>query len=206
MVTGISAINAVQSAAKKVGNIVKENKEGVIGAAGMAAGIGLYAAAYDSFVHSNDGETVVSALQGQDIAEKQGFIQKFAEQLKEKFAIDINNPPDGIDVSEPFMMDGAGHYIMDEYGAIINPWYNPDLLKESTDIIPSPFESTHFPEISMDSFLQRAAENADAASVAAGHILEGANIDVPDGTIDENFIQIVGKGIKHALEIIADSL
>ena len=206
MVKGISAVEAVGSPTKgttkgifrRLAQSAREDQAGIFAVSGTIAGLGLYGAALNGYVN---GDTVtLAANQAQDLAGKQSFLKRFTEQLKEKFAIDLNNPPAGINTSEPYMMDRAGHYIMDEYGAIPNPWFNPETLDKGISAV----ESMQFNPITMDSFLEHAAaRSAEGLSTAASMVeLPFSGVDVPE--VDDSLLEIIANGIRNIFDGISD--
>ena len=201
MVKSVSAVDAIygstKNATKKVTNAIKEHQDQIISSGVLLGGTALYVSALKRYADGD--EAVVSPEQAQALEEKKSFIKKLGEKVKEKFSIDLNNPPDGIDPTQPYMMDKFGNYVMDDYGVIPNPWYNPDAVAKGVDAV----ASTQFNPVSMESFLKHAAsEGAETAEQIA------SIADIPFGgddvDIDESTLEAIANGVKNIFEKITD--
>ena len=60
-------------------------------------------------------------------ADTPGFFAGIKEKLIEKLGYDKDYVPDWVDPSQPYFTDSAGNPLMDDYGVLINPWYDGSL-------------------------------------------------------------------------------
>ena len=215
MVRGISAVDSIYGktkatlnhAAKKSAQFVKDNRFEITAMTTVTTALGLYGACIYGLLRRADEPTIKVYHAKPSMFQDPDFFKKLGDKIKEKFSIDISKAPKGIDPSEPYMVDKAGNYMMDEYGVIPNPWYNPDLIKEGAEAIPSAVNVIGMQEVSMDSFLSHAAAaHTDAAAAASDLSFVGEGVDAPDDVIDDNLIQTIGSGIKNIIAMIADNV
>ena len=187
MVKGISAIDSVFGTAKKqikrtaknVAEKVSDNKDEIIATTALAGGTALYAHQFVKFVNRKD-ETAESVG-----ADTPGFFEKVAEKIKEKFTIDLDHVPEGVNPAEKFITDADGNILYSNVTNLPypNPWYNPELaikrIEESQDV------AANFltPHVSMDAFLQKAGEHGeDAINAVTAAVPFGDS--TPDDLID----------------------
>jgi len=225
---------AVKAAANAVAEDVKEHKGAYVAAAGVAATAGGIAhilnkdevklGHYQMVGYETDenGLPIYSSMgfvPRYEWTDDPTFFQKLQLKIREVLKFDPNKVPKGIDPSNPYMSDKAGHYIMDEYGVIPNPWYNPDLAKDSVEKIGSATQSLGFKKVSIDEFIANAAAKShssdaaftgiDVVKEAGGGIVSSAgDVFTPNSseavidavTGDDSFIEHSASVIKHIFD------
>ena len=56
-----------------------------------------------------------------------GIFAGIKKKLIEKLGYDKNYVPDWVDPSQPYLTDSTGNYLTDDYGVLVNPWYDETL-------------------------------------------------------------------------------
>lgn len=192
MVKGISAVDSIYGTAKKqvtktTKSIVQkasENKEEIIAAGALAGGVALYADQFKKFVNRNE-EGIDSVA-----ASEPGFFEKITDKIKEKFTIDLDHVPEGVNPADKYITDMDGNILYSDITNLPypNPWYNPDFAMQQIEASQNAAAAIYTPHVTMDSFIQKASEHgsdavdAIAASIPFGdHSLAG---DIADSASD----------------------
>lgn len=191
MVKGISAVDSIYGTAKKrfvrttkkVAEKISENQEQIIATGVLAGGAALYVNQLKKFVNSED-EAIDSV-----VSSEPGFFEKITDKIKEKFTIDLEHIPEGVNPADKYITDIDGNILYSDITNMPypNPWYNPDIAMQQIEASKNAAANLLTPHVTMDSFIQKAGEhgtdaaNAIAASVpfgdnsAAGDIIDSAS-------------------------------
>ena len=82
-----------------------------------------------------------------ELSNEPTLLEKLQGKLKETFAFNEKNPPSWVDPTEPYFVDSKGNYMTDDWGVIVNPWYNPDLAKTSANAVSEAVNNVEVPEV-----------------------------------------------------------
>ena len=211
MVKGISAVDSIfgtakrniRKTAKTVAQKVSDNKDEIIATTALAGGIGLYAHQFAKFVNGKD--EVVAA----EPVDDKGFFEKVTEKIKEKFTIDLDHVPEGVNPADKYITDIDGNILYSDITNLPypNPWYNPELAMQQIENSQNAAASILTPQISMDSFLQNAGEHGSKAIDAVADAIpfgDHSSIgDIADSGVDnaEAVLDYVKDIVDHVIDL-----
>ena len=227
---------AVKESAKSVAENIKDNKGRYAAALGVTAAAGGIAHTlnkdeievghykvtdYETDIDGVPLDSPIGYVPKMEWTNDPTFFQKLQLKIRDTFKLDLDNPPKFINPADPYLTDNAGHYIMDDYGVMPNPWYNPDLAKASVEKAGSAVESLGFNKVSMKDFLANAAAHSKAAdasftgidiventdgsvmSEAGDSFISEAKSNVLEKTMDnDTFIDHAVEAFKHLIDYL----
>jgi len=211
MVKGISAVDSIFGTAKKqikkttknVAQKISDNKVEIMATGALAGGVGLYAHQFAKFVNRKD-EALDTAAQADDA----GFFEKVTDKIKEKFTIDLEHVPEGVNPADKYITDIDGNILYSDITCLPypNPWYNPELAMQQIENSQNAATALLTPNVSMESFLQKAGEHgSDVIDAAAGAVHFGDNISADDlaDTVSDTATSILDY-VKEVVDHISD--
>ena len=212
MVKGISAVDSIYRTAKQsvkrttknVAQKISDNKDGIIATTALAGGITLYGVEFARYVNRNDEVVNVNPK----IPDEPGFIQKITEKIKEKFTIDLEHVPEGVNPADKYITDIDGNILYSDITNLPypNPWYNPELAAQKIQQTQNAAETLLSPKVSMESFLENASEHTNNAlnTIAATDIPFGDSTDIvePDADMAEGVLSYLKELIDNIGELI----
>ena len=201
MVKGISAVDSVFGTAKRnlkkttkaVAEKINDNKDEIIATTALVGGGVIYAQQFAKFVNRKD--EAIETLPADDT----GFFEKVTEKIKEKFTIDLDHVPEGVNPADKYITDIDGNILYSNITNLPypNPWYNPELAVRQIENSQNAAANLLTPHVSMDSFLQKAGEHgSDAIDAAAGMIQFG------DHSGSEDLIDSVSESATGILDYV----
>lgn len=218
MVKGISAADSIYSSAKgkikksakKIAETIKDNQAEIVATGVGVAALGAYGAALYSLVKS-DAEIIPINMTKQELdGDYTSIWQTIGDKIKEKFTIDLEHVPEGIDPTEKYFTDSDGNILISNVSNMPypNPWYNPELAAEKLNNIQNAAENILPTKVSMADFLSHAGEKSSAVLDATEHLdvpflgNDSIDIDFPEIDMPEVTTNTVGDVLSFLKEIV----